>query len=328
MPEIRVGTVAFAASQQSDPLLVNVADPITELRLRLTGELNVTVTVALNEDAIQRIVRRIQVTKGGVPIKIIGNNGVTGAAFRIMNPYNRFIFGSAPELVQPALVAGVNAFSATVQIPFTLPRKLYRGLGRGLGRFASMLLPGGEEVRLTVDWGAVADIVSSGTATLQNVQIEVVAVTNNTFNVRRNPPRNFLKEVTQVLDITAGANTDEPLTLNRNGALPFMFMFNLDNGLRNNSVLNRLRFLQNASGILIDQSFQALRQNGVDLFNLQGATLLDGTAMVVFDRDGRLTGALDLDNPQVFNSFRVNVDHDALTGVFLLLTHHFFLDDA
>lgn len=328
MPEVRVGEVAFAASQQANPLLVNVADPITELRLRLTGELNVTVTVALNEDAIQRIVRRIQVTKGGVPIKIIGNNGVTGAAFRLANPYNRFLFGNAPELVQPALVAGVNAFSATVQIPFALPRTLYQQLGGGVGRFVSMLLPGGEEVRVIIDWGAVADIISSGTATLQNVSIEVVAITNNTFNVGENPPRSFLKEVTQVLDITAGANTDEPITLNRNGALPFMFLFNLDNALRNNAVLNRLRFLQNATGILIDQSFQALRQDGVALFGMQGATLLDGTAMVVFDRDGDLTGALDLDNPQVFNSFRVNIDHDALTGTFLLIAHHFYLDDA
>ena len=328
MPEVRVGTINLNANAQSDPLLVNVADPITELRLRLTGELNVTVTVALNEDAIQRIVRRIQVTKGGVPIKIIGNNGVTGAAFRIMNPYNRFLFGNAPELVQPALVAGVNAFSATVQIPFALPRTLYQQLGGGVGRFASMLLPGGEEVRITIDWGAVADIVASGTAILQNTSIEVVAITNNTFNVGENPPRSFLKEVSQVLDVTAGANPDEPLTLNRNGALPFMFMFFLDNALRNNDSLNRLRYLQNATGILIDQSWQALRQDGVALFGMQGTTLLDGTAMVVFDRDGNLTGALDLDNPRVFNSFRLNLDHDALTGTFLLMAHHFFLDDA
>ena len=337
MPEIRTGVVAFVDGGQADPHLINVAAPIDRLKLRLTGNAVVTVTVALNEDGILRLVRRIQVTKGGVPLKIIGNNAASGAAFRLYNPLNRFLYSGIPELAQPALTAGTNAFSATINIPFALPPTLYETFGskfeegnfiKGVGRLNSALLAAGQELRLVIDWGDDQDPFASGTVTLSSVEIEVIAVTNETFNFGANPPQWLFKEVTQTLDMQIGANPARELTLNRNGALPFLFVYNLNNGARNDAVLNRLIYRRNAQGILMDQSWIGVKQEGAALFGTRTADIVDGTGMVVFDRDGDFSAALALADPEVFESFRLVLDHDVYTTSVVLLHHHFYVEPA
>lgn len=325
MPKIRTGTIPFAAGAQSRPHLITVKDAITDVMLRLTGELVVAVDViALAEDDILRLVRRLQVTLDGMPLKIIGDSSIYGAAFKLLHYFNQIQFGTLPEYVPPGTAIATHAFSATVRIPFSMPERLAVGLGEG--RHLSSLQIEARELEIVVDWGVVADVgtpAGAGTAALQNVAIEVIAITDPSYNDL--DERMILQEATQNLAVTAGANTNEQVPLNKSGLVPYIMLLGLDTSCRNDAVWNRLTFNRNTTNRELDMSWEAMRSATKDAGGLQGATLPTGVAMALFDEDKDGGGFLDVGDSEETSGWDLVVDHDALGAEFRLFAHHYAL---
>lgn len=323
MPVIRTGDVAYPGSaSQSRPSIVSVADSIVELELTLRGELVVTGALTLREDNILRLIRRIQVNLGGNPIKIIGDNSGLGAAFKILYYMNQLQYGDLPEFTAPGTGVATHTFEAAVRIPFSLPENLSKQLG--VGRHASAMQAVEEDLEVVIDWGDTTDIFSAGTATLQNTLVEIDAVTDPNINP---VPQSFqLKEQTQNLQLTAGANTNEPAPLNRQGTVPYIFLLGIDNSVRDDDAYNRLRFFRNNNELEMDKSWLALKANAKSRAKLQGAVLPVGISMAIFDQAMDMSQAIPVGDQAETKGWRVDVDHDALTNDFRLFAHHFALE--
>lgn len=322
MPKVRTGQIALTENQQSNPSDIAIADTVTDLLLTLTGELNVTAAATLFEDGIMRLLQRIQVTLGGETIKEIGDNGVNGAALKMLFFFNQLQYGVLPQLTQPAVGVGVNAFNVSVRIPFSLPPRLSSALGAG--RHISAMQAVDEDLQIVVDWGAVGDVISAGTATLQNVSLEVAAVTDPNLNEIETPM--ILNEKTQNLQLTTGANTADQVSLNRVGTVPYIMLLGIDAGARNSDVWNRLTYLRNTVERELDLSWDAMQAASKEAAGLQGVTLPVGVNMALFDESEDLSGALPVGDQRETKGWQLQINHDALTAAFRLFHHHYSLE--
>ena len=321
MPKPRSGTIAFVEGAQARPFLVSVKDTMTDIILRLTGVLTVTVGLTLNEDDIMRLLRRIQFTLDGNPFKIIGDSSGNGAAGKLMYYANQLLYGVLPEYTPPGVGVAAHPFDLTIKIPLSLPKRLSGAMGQG--RHITSLQTGARELEIVVDWGNLADIYSVGTATLANVQIEVIPVTDPRLNDM--PNRMFLQEQTQNLQVTAGANTNEVVQLNKSGLVPYIIMLGLDTDVRNDAVWNRLYFRRNTTEVEIDMSWEAMKAEAKAAASLQGATLPAGINLALFDEAEDGQGMLDVGDQEFTKGWDLTVDHDALGAAFRLFAHHYAL---
>ena len=146
--KVRTGTIAQLLNVDSTAHLLTVKNTIGRIVLRLTGDLVVvTAPVVLEQDGILNFIRRILVNLGGEAIKTIGDGSASGAAFKLLNTFNRLQYGSQISLAQPALGIGTNPFSATIVIPFEMPRNLSQDWPEG-ARLVTMLSPQPDDVEI------------------------------------------------------------------------------------------------------------------------------------------------------------------------------------
>lgn len=321
MPKIRTGQIPFTANSQSRPSLITVKDAITDVMLRLSGDLVVTGAVTLLEDNILRLVQRVQLLLDGNPFKIIGDSSGLGAAFKLLFYANKFQYGVFPPFTAPGVGVATHPFDVTVKIPLSLPRNLSDQMG--MARHISSMIVGARDLEVNVDWGDTPDIFSAGVATLANVSIEVIAVTDP--NLNEIEEHMILQEATQNLAVTAGVNAREQVVLNKSGLLPYIFMMGIDNGIRADAVWNRLLFLRNTTLQELDMSWEAMRAAAMQIASLQDAALPLGINLAVFDEDEDGAGALDVGDGEETSGWDLQVDHAALTAAFRLFAHHFAL---
>lgn len=317
----RLGVIPFSSGLQSPAFLITNKNTLGRLQLRITGELNVTIAATLREDGVLRLLRRISIEIGGEPIKTIGDGSALASAGKLLHFMNRLQYGSRSAVTQPAVGVGVNPFSFLLTIPFEMPPNLSRDWP-DRSRFATALSPTSDDVDVIATWGTVADVIASGTASLQQVEAEVVAVTHPDLDVIPMPL--LLKETTQQVQITAGANPGDEQPLNKSGLLPYLFLFAFDNDLRNNSQFNSLDFLLNSKVSKLRQSFDGLRDSARS--NLGLDTDLDvGVNLALFDEDQNGDGTINLSDPRIA-SWRLETDHAALTAPFRLIAHHYHME--
>lgn len=317
--QVSNGFIDLTSGQRAPTFRVPVKSTLGRLILRLTGNLVVTAAATLREDGILRLLKRIELDIGGVRVKTIGDGNALSGAGPLLYYMNQFYYGSVPQLSQPAVGVATNAFSATLSIPFEMPPALSNQYPQNKdfsGRNISMLSPTEKEIELNVDWGAVADVISAGTATLSATRLEVISVVYPQFDSVQMPL--LLHENTKQATLSTGANADERTEMDRVGVVPAIGILSFDNTVRDDGVFNGIDAIINGNNHVYDMSWEAMRANAKEQSGLAAVT--EGAGMVVFDREENLQGALVLDAGDVKN-FQMSIDHAALTATWRVLLH-------
>lgn len=324
MAQVRVGVVNYVENQQAPRLRVAVADPIDELELVLTGEIEVPVGgMVVLEDSVLRVLRRVQMAIGGRPFKVIGDNSQFASGGRLLFHFTKLLYASNPLENAPALVQGQSAFSYSMKIPFTMPPALSRKVDRR-DRQSTVLKTGGEDIELIVDWGTVPDFTATASVLINAMQLEVIAHTDPTLGAMEASVALF-KENTQQLAITAGLNAAEELDLNRAGMEPYALVWAIDNSLQDDAMVNNIQIKANITDLLKDMSWDALQAILQDAVGRQIAPDA-GVNAVIFDEG--LDGETMLPAGDVAEVRKLSaiVDHDALTPTFRLIFHHYYIE--
>lgn len=324
MAQVRVGVVPYAVSRQAQPLRVAVADPIDSLELVFTGIISVPAGGAVwLEDDMLRVLRRIQMTIGGRPFKIIGDNSQWASGGRLAHHFTKILYASAPLATPPAAAEGDNAFTYSMKIPFTLPEALSRKISLE-NRKSTILKTGGEDIDFIVDWGAITDATATANVSITNAQVEVIA---NTDPLLVGLPRSLalLKENSQQLPILAGLNTAEELDLNRIGNVPYSLIWNIDNDLQDDISINRITIKANVTDILMDESWDALKAAMQDAVGRQVPADL-GVNLILYDEGQAGDKILPAGDVALVRKLAATLDHDALTATYRLVFHHYYIE--
>lgn len=328
---VRAGEIDFVSGGRAITFRVPVKSTLKALHFRLTGNLVVTVAATLREDGVLRLVKRMEISVGGVKIKSIGDGSAYASAAVHCYYYNQLLYGALPNLSQPAVGVATNAFSADFAVPFEMPPALasmYPSQVVGVGdkamqisaRKITELSPTGKDIEIDVDWGAVADVISAGTATLSSVKLEVVAEVEPELDIIQMPL--LLQETTKQATLNAGANTREETDLDRFGIVPFIMVMAWDNSVRADNVFNRYQYVLNGDNYKIDMSWGLSKNDAKRAAGLQATTLPTGVNLGLFDREETGDGAIILDAGDV-KRFSFFLDHAALTATFKVTLHQF-----
>lgn len=271
--------------------------------LELIGELNVTVITTNINESPQRLFRRIDLVGDGETLQTWEG----GALFA----YNAILNGVAPSQQVPATGVAVNAFRALLPLPLELirSRNPMETLLR-TNRFSTL--------QLRTTWGAVADLVSAGTATLQNTSVNIIAdeLMNRPEAIGLVGDRDLI--VSRLTATFAAATTTGRVSLPREhkvrGLLIRAATDANDGRDLSDTVLNNIRIRERLTldtfNLTYDQSRRlndydyALAEDvntpGVGGFRVQGYTFVD------FFKLG-----LDYVDPRSFTEFDLVVDVDA-----------------
>jgi hypothetical protein len=332
--QVRGGDIDFVSGQRALTKRLPVKSTIGAIHLYLTGDLVVTVAATLREDGILRLLKRIEVSVGGRRLKAIGDGAAFSGGGVVLHHSNRVLYNEEPYLNQPAVGVATNPFSAMLTIPMEMPPALasqypsrtVRMAGKAdkfvtlNARKLTMLSPTGKDVEIDIDWGAVSDVISAGTATLANVKAEVIIETFPQYDRVQMPL--LMHETSKQADLTAGANAREQTRLDRFGIVPFHILMGWDNSIRADSVYNRVNYVINGSNHRIDQTWGSLQANLIRAMGFQAAAFPTGVNAAIFDSEEDGEGMLIVDADDV-KEFSLFVDHAALTSTFKILLHQY-----
>lgn len=318
--KVRTNTIPFNSGAKSPAQVMEIAHTLGRIVVRVTGELGVTVAATLREDGVLNVLQRVDMKKGSTTFKSIGDNSRFGAAAKIRNFFNQFEYGNLPVLNQPGVGVATNLFDFTFTIPMEAVPMLAKNYSEE-SRSLSMLSPSDADIVLDFFWGVVADVISAGTATLDNVEAEIIGVMFPEFDGAMMPL--LMHETTQQVQLQAGANSADIQNLNRVGTVPYIFLLGVDNELRDDDNFNRVDFLMNVNTSLVETSWQALKAQAQEISGLQGTGFIPtGVNLVVFDDELNGRGALELDDTLNIRGLTLSTDHDTLTETFRLIAHH------
>lgn len=319
----RVGVQVAAAGggTRTGPTKITLREAIVGIELVLTGVLTVPSGGAtIKEDSILRLLRRVEVTLGGIPRKVIGDNSQYSAGGRLLRRTAQALFGRIATYTPPAATEGSNAFVAVLPIAFRLPSHAFPNLKPAQAEITSYL-PGltGEDLEVYIDWGIATDVSDTASVALASAQVEIIAVSDTDLTLRALsvvakggvPFKHFFDEATQAIQLALAASSAEEQDLNRLGYEPFALLQVIDDGLANDAVINRLTFNANVGDKILDGSWDFFRSELGRKANLQ-ANPDAGWGLADYDGAGDFSGALPLTDPALIGSWRASVDHDAL----------------
>ncbi len=335
MSQVKEGVIPFGINQQADPLEITAKSTIQRLDVLLSGDLEVTVAATLREDSILRLIKRLTLEVGGESIKIIGDgNAISGGG--VMEFYMNYLwYSNAPVLTEPPVGVATNAFKAFFSIPFRMPPSISDNYPDVLvkndltgeavpisARDFTALSPTGKVINLICEWAAVSDVISAGTATIENTQLEVVSITNPALDFRTQPF--LLYENTKQATLTAGATADQETIMDHDSIVPFIGMMSFDNTVRADSVFTNVKYRKNSDQIVFDMSYNAAQAAIRRAAGIQVATWPTGVSGALFDQAENGDGSLVLDKTDV-KAFKYFGSHDALTSTFRQNLHQLLI---
>lgn len=138
-----------------ESVLIDRRDLLSATNLTVAGELNVTVAGTVVAQGVLAYIQAVTLYLGTVPI--IGP--LTG---RDLYEYLRVFAHQAPPVTDPGSGTGVKPFSVTL----SLPHESLHALNGILSALPSWAYP---EITLEVTYGAVTDLYTGGTLTMQNL---------------------------------------------------------------------------------------------------------------------------------------------------------------
>lgn len=325
---IKVGSIVFQSGTRANTFKMPVADPVTEIRLAVTGNLDVTVAATLRQLGDLNIFKKITVSRGGRQIKVIGLNGQVASAGKFIYLTAQVAQGFLPDRTAPAVGVAVNPFSYTLPIFFEVPRTFLRNAGARAGALTA-IQPSEKSLDIDIDFGTVADVISAGTATLTGINIDVIAVVDTALHGIRNgkTPLMIFAEHSKQLAIAsgAGANTHFQDDIDAIGGLMQAALIGFDNSVLTDTAYNSLIMRVNGTDERISGTWLALKAATKGMAGLQGTILPEGLAWLQVDDGLDGTGIIDMSDTKLTKSVKVEVDHDALTATNILALHAYNL---
>lgn len=293
----------IASLNHSDNTLLSADIPrehlYATLWLRIAGDLVVTAGATLRENGILNLIKRIQIkAEGAVTVK-----NMNGALAFLTAKYES---GVQPQLSQPAVGVATNPFSACIPISFILPPSYGRK-----NRYSSMLDSDlFKTLQLLINTGGVADVISAGTATLDNLtytthSMEISGIQNRItdMNIESQQDKNFT---------SASTNLEQDLPLGH-----FYRRFALrasDNGAQSDTMINSVKLKANGTNILVDLTWDQLLAMNKERFQQETMT----TGFAILDLDIRTLGAEMLQSKNLSSLklvYDVDVSADGLIEV-------------
>lgn len=269
-----------------------------KLYLRLSGTISVTVGgTAVVAEAPLRLIRKIEIVGDGVKTLI---SRTANDLFREMH----ILEGKQPELTGPAGF-GIQAntpIAALIPIPFEAVRMR--------SPVDSYLDPRGyESLQLRITWGAITDIITGGTATV-NAGTIVDVLAEQTIAGEANIA--FRRILTYDENAIAGVSSALTFNIPRNGLLAgILFHADVD-GVPNDALINSLTIKSDNTNLHADRLvWETFRKANVMDFNLDSSVFgsgINGYVYLNFCEDGMLSSALNTYN---LNTLQVIYDCNA-----------------
>lgn len=329
--QIKVGSIVFQEGTRAATFKMPVADPVTAIRLAVSGVLAVTVPATLREFGHLNLFKQITIQRGGRQIKKIGLNSQVGSAGKVIYLASQVQDGFLPENSAPAVGVANNPFNYVLPINFAIPRVFLRHAGAGAGNLTA-IQPSEKSLDIDIDFGATADVISAGTATLTGVTIDVIAEVDTALHVIRHKkfPAMILAEHTKQLGIASGAGATSEFSddLDAVGGLIQCALIGWDNSLLTDEAYNTIKVMVNGTDERISGTWRTLKAQTKGMAGLQAASLPTGLAWLIVDAALDGTGLIDMSDTKLTKSVKVKVDHDALTAVNLLAVHQYNLIPA
>ncbi len=236
------------------------------LHLRLVGELNVTVAATLAENGILNLIKNANVKIDG-SITPKSANGVLlyyGATYENQQ---------APRLSQPAVGVAVNAFSCDIPIRFILPRKTIQPYSTLLNSDPF------KTFQLHLTTGAVGDVISAGTATLQNFTYEIWSEEIKP----RQASRLDLNQESQIDIAFTAANANLQQEYPRGNLYKRWLIRALSNSLQSDTVINKVKLLLNGTEVVQELDWDELLDQNQSYYHIAPQT---GIAILEVDERG------------------------------------------
>lgn len=282
----------------SDSLVKDVDIGNTEFLRKLELEFNGTLTAtggtgdgSLKEDGLLKTIgKALDITANGSDKHV--NTDAVGEYFR------RAIMSGSPGVLVSTMPTGAAATSQRVHVVIDMDQ--LQTSAKFAGRVAAARLA---DLVLRLTTGVCeTDMVTGGdrTETLTGT-FEIVGVFDSDPRGYRGGGRRITK---QRLPVTA-ANDRARITIPSGLLVGDVLLVVVDNGVRNNVLLDTLKFQIGERDVRFETSFEDLQSDNVERFGLElssGAPPYTGIALVHFDEDG------DMSPRKLFNTVGLRVE--------------------
>lgn len=214
-------------------------------------------------------------------MELIGNGKTFYDTVGLSEYWRRAIMtGSAGVLVEPGVTVGAHVVKAFLALDLDQIQRF--NLARFAGRLNVDLL---DSLNLRIDSGtADGELITGGdrTETLTGTY-EIIA--DHVEQEWRGGHRQASRHRADIV----GSSTDLRITLPSGLMVSHILLRSIDNSVRDNDILERVKVQIGEDDIRIDQSYEALRADNVEDFGLEtvsGDAPYDGLAVINFNKDG------------------------------------------
>lgn len=342
----QLNNVPFASGKSSpSPVTIDVTSPIVWMVLELVVEIVTVVgtgTVKSIQDGVKRLLRLVQITQGGSPVKTFGQNNTIGSAGVMMEVLQRSWLEGVPSRLDAGGVMaapGTNIADETHTvlikyiIPISVPANRYHR--EWVNRTA--LRVSLETWQVQVTWGDATDVLvlagnATGVITDANTYVKVGVLTDESLDPKWPAPNNgsmlrggmILKTVSdaQTLGTAAAGNLTRSLPIAGSALAHALACY--DNSLLNDDLINNSIYKIDNK----EEVYQADWDMGRSVAEFDGdnplATGLPvGMSMALFDRGYDMRGRVDT---TVAQSWKRHLDHNAATGSASIIEQIMYLE--
>lgn len=322
MPPIFQELATYASGGTSAPIDIQNVHALSGIQLDITGTNTVGVAAAtLTSAGILALLRRIEFNVGGENRIAIGLEGALPGG-QLLEMVDRMWYGKLPNVTQPAVGVGANAFNATLVIPFAGSKVLHKHLSDE-ERKAMSYRRNATKAQLQFFYGADTDQVTpggGGTAVIA-ADIRVSMIEDRTLDSvpaidpesGEDPLNHYHNIVTESIPIAATVAAAEQQRLNlARGMSPGILFYAFDNGAASNTLINTLQILLNGNDQRFNASWDGMVDKTREIMGSQIA-LPAGFAAAWFDDDLDGDGYLPLGAGEVASTI-VQTDHDVSAG--------------
>lgn len=234
-----------------------------------------------------------------IEVKLNGQDTVktfTGFQRWLKNKYYLSLIDGEEQVGITSGDIGVYSFYSEIRIPFAL----IRGVARDSFLLNTPQLTG---LQLSISYGDETNLISGGDRTLaiSGCKTTVYGRGVETVGVFSRSQEGYLHNV------VSSANTRlEIRDLPRGSQLKNLMLLVVDNGVRDNALINNIKVMYQGNNSIVDLPFNVVRNKNVEAFNISHSYLEDGIAIIDFDIDGLMENLVDTSLGEIHLELDVN----------------------
>ncbi|HEY6141572.1 MAG TPA: hypothetical protein VI670_27755 [Thermoanaerobaculia bacterium] len=268
-----------AGSRES--VKIDRRDLLDAINLTVKGEVNVSVAGTVVTQGVLAYIQAITVYLGTVPI--IGP--LTG---RDIYEYLKVFHRQAPVVTDPGSGTGVKPFSVTVKLPFA-----------SLHAFQAILtaLPAWAypEITLEVQYGALSDLYTGGTATLQNlaaiVSLDALKPSpDESAKLLGDPGMYAVHRITAKQKQVAVSEDHFVIPLSRGAGKRGLLIRSTDAGVLSDAIITEFSVIKDGNPETFRQDWTRLKEQDQAVYELAMST---GVAVLDYAEDRDIVNILD-----------------------------------